>query len=307
MSKTDYYSSQIQSALTVDVEDYFHVAAFDQQIERREWGSKYPLRVERSTDRLLEIFDDHNAKATFFMLGWVANACPNLVRRIVDNGHELASHGYFHQKATNQSPLEFRRDVYRSKALLEDLAGVAMQGYRAPSFSVDPRNEWAFEVLAELGFEYSSSTYPVKHDQYGAPQWPKSLYQRAEGIFEIPIPTLSILGRNVPIGGGGFFRLYPYALSRALVKKYINETGLPYSFYFHPWEIDTEQPKVKQISSKSQFRHYLNIERMESRICRLLTDFSWNTMSHVYQINELRKNAKYTNNRDGIATPRRVG
>ena len=306
MSKTNY-SSQTQCALTVDVEDYFHVAAFDKQIKRDDWGRKYPSRVEHNIGQLLEIFSQYNVKATFFVLGWVANTCPSLVRRIVENGHELASHGYFHQKVTTQSRTSFRDDVYRSKALLEDLSGVALRGYRAPSFSIEPQTEWAFEVLAELGFEYSSSTYPVRHDQYGAPDWPKSLYQRPEGIFEIPIPTLSLLGRNIPIGGGGFFRLYPYRLSKVFITKYISETGLPYCFYFHPWEIDAVQPRVKHISSRSQFRHYLNLDRMESRVCRLLTDFAWNTMSQVYQIKELRKNAEYTNNRNGVATQSRVG
>ncbi|MBC7004736.1 DUF3473 domain-containing protein [Photobacterium sp. BZF1] len=273
-----------QCALTVDVEDYFHVAAFDKHISADEWGAKYPLRVERTTHRLLELFSENNAKATFFMLGWVAEACPNLARAIVDNGHELASHGYAHQKATSQSPEAFKLDVYRSKVFLEDTVGHRVNGYRAPSFSIDPRNEWAFSILAELGFIYSSSTYPVNHDHYGAPDWPKFKYLRPEGIYEIPIPTLEKAKRSIPIGGGGFFRLYPYQLSRFLINQYLQRTNQPYSFYFHPWEIDAGQPSVKGIPLKSRFRHYLNLNRTESRIQSLLADFSWNTMTNVYQL-----------------------
>ncbi len=279
-----YDTSKATCAMTVDVEDYFHVAAFDKTIHRSDWGIKYPLRVEQSTHRILELFDEHNVKATFFMLGWVANVCPSLAKAIVDNGHELASHGTHHQKATSQSPEAFRDDVYRSKALLEDITGVQINGYRAPSFSINPTNEWAFSVLAELGFVYSSSTYPVKHDHYGAPDWPKSKYLRPEGIYELPIPTLFKFGRSIPIGGGGFFRLYPYQLSKALITNYINRTGLPYSFYFHPWEIDEHQPRIADVPLKSHFRHYLNLGKMEDRVRYLLTDFSWNTMSHVFQL-----------------------
>ncbi|UUM32268.1 XrtA system polysaccharide deacetylase [Vibrio japonicus] len=287
-----------QCALTVDVEDYFHVAAFDKKVKRSDWGTTYPLRVEQNTYKILEIFDEHNVKGTFFMLGWVAKCCPQLAREIVKNGHELASHGYFHEKATAQSPLIFRQDVFRSKALLEDITGCPIHGYRAPSFSVNPRTEWVFSILAELGFLYSSSTYPVKHDHYGAPDWPKSKYLRPEGIVEIPIPTLHKLRKSVPIGGGGFFRLYPYSLSKTLIKRYLNETGQPYSFYFHPWELDHEQPRMTGIPVKSHFRHYLNLNRMEARIRSLLTDFSWNTMSHVFQLDGLTNDSKSTNQKD---------
>lgn len=284
MSESNSNLSNQPCAMTVDVEDYFHVSAFEKVIKREEWGKRFPLRVEKNTYRLLEIFDENNVKATFFMLGWVADACPKLTRDIVDAGHELASHGYSHKRATDQTAEEFEQDVYRSKALLEDLSGVEIRGYRAPSFSINPNSEWAFSVLAKLGFIYSSSTYPVKHDLYGAPDWPKEKYFRPEGIFEIPIPTLHKLQRSVPIGGGGFFRLYPYSMSKALIKDYIKTTGLPYSFYFHPWEIDSEQPRITGATFKSNFRHYLNLNRMEARIRCLLDDFSWNTMSHVFQL-----------------------
>ncbi len=273
------------NAMTVDVEDYFQVAAFEKKIQFQEWGKKYSIRVEKNTEKLLEIFATHNTKATFFMLGWVAEACPQLVRKITDQGHELASHGYAHQRANTQSPDIFREDVYRAKSFLEDTAGVKVNGYRAPSFSIDPSNEWAFEVLAKLGFTFSSSTYPVQHDLYGAPNWPRFKYLRPEGIVEIPIPTNIISGFNVPIGGGGFFRLYPYLLSKGLINKFLNQTEQPYSFYFHPWEIDTEQPRMSGVPLKSRFRHYLNINRMEKRLNNLLTDFNWDTMSNAYQLN----------------------
>lgn len=278
--------AQVSSnAMTVDVEDYFHVAAFEKKVQFQDWGSKYSIRVEKNTEKLLEIFDNHSTKATFFMLGWVAEACPQLVKKIADQGHELASHGYAHQRANTQSPAIFREDVYRAKSFLEDTAGVKVNGYRAPSFSIDPSNEWAFEVLAELGFTFSSSTYPVKHDLYGAPDWPRFKYLRPEGIVEIPIPTNIISGFNVPIGGGGFFRLYPYLLSKGLINKFLNQAAQPYSFYFHPWEIDTEQPRMSGVPLKSRFRHYLNINRMEKRLNNLLTDFNWDTMSNAYQLN----------------------
>lgn len=286
------------NAMTVDVEDYFHVSAFEGKIDFADWGTKYPLRVERNTHRVLEIFDSHDTKATFFALGWVAEACPQLMREIVEQGHELACHGYAHKRANRQSQSVFREDVHRCKSFLEDTCGVPVNGYRAPSFSIDPSNEWAFEVLAELGFLYSSSTYPVKHDLYGAPDWPRYKYERPEGITEIPIPANRNSFFNLPIGGGGFFRLYPYMLSKALIKRFISESGQPYSFYFHPWEIDDAQPRVTGIPIKSRLRHYLNLHRMENRLNQLLTDFNWDTMSNVYQINGLNNDDRSANQKD---------
>ncbi|WP_165314150.1 XrtA system polysaccharide deacetylase [Vibrio ziniensis] len=275
------------NAMTVDVEDYFQVSAFADKVQFSEWGnSKYPIRVENNTDRLLDIFSRHNTKATFFVLGWVAEARPNIVKKIVEQGHELASHGYAHQRANTQTPESFREDVYRSKAFLEDTSGIEVRGYRAPSFSIDPSNEWAFAILSQLGFTYSSSTYPVKHDLYGAPNWPRFKYKRPEGIIEIPIPTNKTAGINVPIGGGGFFRLYPYLLSKILINNFIKQAKHPYCFYFHPWEIDHTQPRMTDVPLKSQFRHYLNLHRMENRLDRLLNDFHWDTISKVYELNE---------------------
>ncbi|MCA2017119.1 DUF3473 domain-containing protein [Vibrio tritonius] len=280
-------SQRCSNAMTVDVEDYFQVAAFENQVQFADWGKKYEVRVERNTERLLALFDEHQAKATFFVLGWVAEHCPQLVRRIVEQGHELASHGYAHQRANTQSRKVFHEDVYRAKSFLEQTSGVAVKGYRAPSFSVNADNEWVFEVLAEVGFTFSSSTYPVKRDLYGAPDWPRLKYRRPEGIIEIPLPTNTSTGFKLPIGGGGFFRLYPYQMSKLLINRFITQTEQPFCFYFHPWEIDAQQPRMQGIPIKSRFRHYLNLGRMEQRLVHLLNDFEWNTVSHAYQLNGL--------------------
>ncbi|WP_019028751.1 XrtA system polysaccharide deacetylase [Colwellia piezophila] len=270
-----------KQVLTVDVEDYFHVSAFEKAINRDDWNN-LELRVEANTYRLLELFDKHQAKATFFTLGWVAERCPNLIKAIVAQGHELASHGFSHQRATIMTVDEFRADVSKSQQVLEDASGQAIIGYRAPSFSFNDSNTWAYQVLSDLGFEYSSSTYPIEHDLYGVPNWPRFKYQRIEGIIEIPVPTLSILGQNIGIGGGGYFRLYPYWLSKNRIDKYINTEKQPYCFYFHPWEIDPEQPRIPGVSVKSRLRHYLNLSRMEGKVIRLLEDYQWDTMKSVY-------------------------
>ena len=267
--------------MTVDVEDYFHVSAFENIITKDNW-SEHELRVERNTFRLLELFDQYNAKSTFFTLGWVAEQCPNLIKEIVAQGHELASHGYSHQRALGMTKAEFREDVERSKKVLEDIAGCQIKGYRAPSFSVKDDNDWIYEILVELGFEYSSSTYPIEHDLYGVPHWPRFKYQRPEGITEIPIPTIRRNGTNTGIGGGGYFRLYPYWMSKKRIEKFLAMEQQPYSFYFHPWEIDAKQPKVSGASIKSKIRHYINLSRMEGKIERLLKEYQWDTMANVY-------------------------
>ena len=270
-----------KQALTVDVEDYFHVSAFEKAIDKADWNN-LELRVETNTYRLLELFEQKQAKCTFFTLGWVAERCPNLIKAIVDQGHELASHGFAHQRATEMTPEQFLADVSKSKQILEDASGQAIIGYRAPSFSINDSNTWVYEVLAELGFEYSSSTYPIEHDLYGVPNWPRFKYQRDEGIIEIPVPTVRKNERNTGIGGGGYFRLYPYWLSKRRIDNYLNTEQQPYSFYFHPWEIDPEQPRVTGASIKSRLRHYLNLSRMEGKVERLLEDYQWDTMKSVY-------------------------
>lgn len=275
--------SQINNnnAMTVDVEDYFHVSAFESAIKKSDWDS-LQLRVEENTFQLLDLFDKYNAKSTFFTLGWVAERCPNLIKAIVDRGHELASHGYSHQRATEMTPTQFKDDVLRSKQILEDISGQKITGYRAPSFSINESNTWTYEILVELGFEYSSSTYPIEHDLYGVPNWPRFKYERPEGIIEIPVPTIRKSGINTGIGGGGFYRLYPYWLSKKRINQFLATENQPYSFYFHPWEIDPHQPKINGASMKSRFRHYLNLSRMEGKIIRLLEDFNWSTMHNVY-------------------------
>ncbi len=267
--------------MTVDVEDYFHVSAFEGVISSTDWPL-LEMRVEKNTYRLLELFDEYNVKSTFFTLGWVAEKCPELIRDIVANGHELASHGYSHQRALDMTKEEFFRDVDRSKKVLEDTSGIQIKGYRAPSFSVKDENRWVYDVLVELGFIYSSSTYPIKHDLYGVPDWPRFIHQRKEGIIEIPIPTVRKNGTNMGIGGGGYFRLYPYFLSKRRIEKFLIQEKQPYSFYFHPWEIDPDQPRVSGASFKSNIRHYINLSKMAGKIERLLQDFNWSTMEQVY-------------------------
>jgi len=270
-----------KQALTVDVEDYFHVSAFEKAIDKSDWQN-LELRVEKNTYRLLELFEQKQAKCTFFTLGWVAERCPNLIKAIVDQGHELASHGFAHQRTTEMTKAQFIDDVSKSKKILEDASGQAIIGYRAPSFSFNDSNTWVYESLVDLGFEYGSSTYPIEHDLYGVPHWPRFKYQREEGIIEIPIPTVRKNDNNIGIGGGGYFRLYPYWLSKRRIDNYLNTEQQPYSFYFHPWEIDPEQPRIAGASVKSKLRHYLNLSRMEGKIVRLLDDYQWDTMKSVY-------------------------
>jgi len=269
------------NAMTVDVEDYFHVSAFENVINPEDWSSCKPT-VDYNTRRLLERFAQYDCKSTFFVLGWVAQAFPELIQDITNAGHEIASHGFSHRRATEMTREDFYQDVDSSKKLLEDLTGKPVLGYRAPSFSINDTNTWVFEVLTELGFQYSSSTYPVKHDLYGVPEWPRFAYQRKEGILEIPVPTLRKNGANVGIGGGGYFRLYPYWLSKQRIDKFHQQEQQPYSFYFHPWEIDPYQPRVASASFKSKFRHYINLSSMEGKLERLLQDYQWSTMQAVY-------------------------
>lgn len=269
-------------AMTVDVEDYFHVSAFENQISPSEWSSCKPT-VDYNTRRLLDLFDEKNAKSTFFILGWVAEAFPDLIKDIHARGHEIASHGTNHRRATTLTRDQLKEDISSSLNLLEDLTGEKVIGYRAPSFSIGKTNEWAFELLVELGLKYSSSTYPIEHDLYGTPDWPRFAYNRPEGILEIPIPTLRKDDKNQGIGGGGFFRLYPYWLSKKRIERFMAEENAPYSFYFHPWEIDPNQPRVKGAPLLSKFRHYVNLSRMEKKLIRLLDDYQWSSMKDIYQ------------------------
>jgi polysaccharide deacetylase family protein (PEP-CTERM system associated) len=271
----------ITNALTIDVEDYFQVSAMAPYIRRSDWDSR-ECRVERNLGRILAMLDRRNTRATFFTLGWVAERYPHLVRDIVAQGHELASHGYGHERASDLSRQAFMEDIVRAKRLLEDISGVAVQGYRAPSFSIGTGNLWAFDCLRDAGYRYSSSIYPIRHDHYGMPDAPRFAHAVADGLTEIPVTTLRLRGRNWPSSGGGYFRLLPYALSRWMIGRVNAVDRQPAIFYFHPWEIDHAQPRVAGIDLKTRFRHYVNIGRMERRLEVLLSDFRWGRMDDIF-------------------------
>ncbi|MCO7226252.1 XrtA system polysaccharide deacetylase [Pleionea sp. CnH1-48] len=277
----------ITNAMTVDVEDYFQVSAFEPIAPREKWGEFQP-RVEQNTHKVLDLFAEKNIKATFFTLGIVAQQNPGVIKRIVDEGHELASHGMFHQRVTEMTPEEFGQDIKDSKALLEDLGGQAVRGYRAPSYSISKANLWAHEVLQESGYQYSSSVYPVKHDLYGIPDAPRFAYRpdNAPELVEIPITTFPLMGKNLPIGGGGYFRLFPYMLYRSLLKRFNQGENNSALFYFHPWEVDPEQPRPEGLSAKSRFRHYLNLDKTYHRLDRLTSEFNWGRMDTIFLENQ---------------------
>lgn len=271
----------MKNAMTIDVEDYFQVSAFAPYIARADW-ERLPCRTPANIERILGFLDEAGVKATFFTLGWIAERYPEVVRAIVAQGHELASHGYGHERASDLSPTAFADDVRRSKALLEDLGGVEVKGYRAPSFSIGTGNLWAFDVLAEAGYQYSSSVYPIQHDHYGMPDAPRWAHPVREGLIEVPVTTNRFGERNLPSSGGGYFRLLPYGVSRWLIGRVNRREQQSAVFYFHPWEIDPEQPRVAGIDAKSRFRHYVNLSRTEARIRRLLGDFAWGRMDEIF-------------------------
>lgn len=273
----------VRNVMSVDVEDYFQVGAFEHTIPRADWES-WPCRVEANIERILKLFERRGIQATFFTLGWIAERYPKVVHDIVAAGHELASHGYGHQRATDLSRAQFAADVGRAKKLLEDISGLEVQGYRAPSFSIGAGNLWALDVLAEAGYRYSSSIYPIAHDHYGMPEAPRFPYrpERCPQLLEMPPTTVNLMGRNLPAAGGGYFRLMPYPLARHLIRKVNEEEAKPCMFYFHPWEVDPGQPHVDGAGLKSRFRHYVNLSRMEAKLDRLLGDFRWGRADQVY-------------------------
>lgn len=284
--------------LSIDVEDYFHVSAFERISPPSSWGD-FECRVERNTDCVLELLAEHDMRATFFILGWVAQFSPQLVRKIAALGHEIASHGYGHQRVPTQSRADFRTDIRTSKLLLEDLSGMAVKGYRAPSYSIGHDSLWAFDELVEAGYVYDSSVFPVQHDFYGIADWPRfsfPLQRTGSGgwvpgcaddgscaIVEVPISTLNRGGRNLPIAGGGYFRLYPYALTRAGLRQINAREQRPFLFYIHPWEFDPGQPRMKNAGMKSRFRHYLNLDKTQKRFARLLQDFRFAAISDILE------------------------
>lgn len=271
----------ITNALTIDVEDYFQVSAFRPYIRRDEWDTR-ECRVERNVQCILQVLAEREVKATFFTLGWVAERYPQLVRDLVAQGHELASHGYGHQRASDLSREQFAQDVGRTKKMLEDLSGLPVQGYRAPSFSIGTGNLWAFDLLSEAGYRYSSSIYPIQHDHYGMPESPRFAYRVGTGLLEVPVTTVRLFNRNLPSSGGGYFRLLPYALSRWMIGKVNRDDQEPAILYFHPWEFDPDQPRIPGLDAKTRFRHYVNISRTEGRLRRLLQDFRWGRMDHIF-------------------------
>jgi len=273
----------LRNALTIDVEDYFQVSAFAPYIARADWP-RLECRVEANIERILLLLDSRRIHATFFTLGWIAERYPAMLRRVADAGHEVASHGYAHLRASDQSAGQFADDVRRSKSILEQLTGLAVHGYRAPSFSIGAANLWAFDVLQEAGYRYSSSIYPIRHDHYGMPDAPRFAWRPRgpHGMLELPVSTVRLRGRNLPAGGGGYFRLMPYALSRWLLRRINSRDGQAGIFYFHPWELDPGQPRPPGLDARTRFRHYLNLGRMEARLARLTGDFAWDRMDRIF-------------------------
>jgi polysaccharide deacetylase family protein (PEP-CTERM system associated) len=272
-----------RNAMSVDVEDWFQVQAFAQVISRDEWDG-LESRVVGNTLRVLDLFSDAGVRATFFTLGWVAERHPQIIRRIVSDGHELASHGFGHERVDQIGEANFRHDIRQAKAVLEDAAGVEVVGYRAPTFSISARGTpWAHDVLAEEGYLYSSSVFPISHDLYGSPDAPRQPYRPSSGgVVELPMTTVRLLGRNLPCSGGGWFRLVPYPVFKAGLRRANAADQGPGVFYFHPWEVDPAQPRVAEASRLSRFRHYTGLSRMAGRVEQLLQDFTWGRMDQVF-------------------------
>ena len=273
------------NAFTVDVEDYFHVAALSSVISRASWGSR-ELRVERNTERLMEILAERGVHATFFVLGWLAERVPALVRRIAEAGHEVACHGYSHQLVYKQTPGEFREETVRAKHFLEDTVGHAVLGYRAASFSVTRQSLWALDVLIDLGFRYDSSIFPIHHDLYGIPGATPEPHRvsapSGRTLAEFPMSAANFFGLQVPVSGGGYFRILPYWLTRAGLEQINHRRGRPFAFYLHPWELDPGQPRIK-VGAFSRFRHYTNLSRCEARLRRVLGEFAFTSMYECLQ------------------------
>ena len=274
-------AAAVVNALSIDVEDYFQVSALAPHFPHAGWDS-VPRRVERNVDRVLALLADAGAHATFFTLGWIAERHPGLLRRIAAQGHEIASHGYAHERVTALTPAALLGDLNRAKAVLEDVSGCAVQGYRAPSFSIGRTNQWAFDVIAQSGHRYSSSVYPVRHDHYGMPEAPRFAWRVREGLLEVPVTTSRVLRANLPAGGGGYFRLLPYPVSRWMLRRVNQVDRQPAVFYFHPWEIDPQQPRVRGTDLRTRFRHYVNLHRTEQRLQRLLRDLQWDRLDRVF-------------------------
>jgi polysaccharide deacetylase family protein (PEP-CTERM system associated) len=272
----------IVNGLSVDVEDWFQVGAFEQVIDRGNWDG-IKTRVEDNVERILDLFAEADVRATFFTLGWVARRHPVMIRRIVDAGHEIASHGYDHARVFTFTRAEFATDIRRAREVIEDCAGVAVTGYRAPSFSIDSRTPWAFAELAEQGYAYSSSVAPVVHDHYGWPEAPRFAFRPLpwSSLVELPVTTAILGGRRVAAGGGGFFRVLPYGFSRWAIRQVNRAERRPAMFYFHPWEIDPEQPRLGHAPLRSRLRHYTGLARMADKLRALVHEFRWGRMDMI--------------------------
>lgn len=274
---------KIKNAFTVDVEDYFQVEALSEKVNRKDWG-KFESRVEKNTDVIMSILDENNISGTFFILGWVAKRHPNIVKNISDAGHEIASHGMSHQLIYNQSPEVFRNETRDSKKLIEDLCQKEVIGYRAATYSITKKSLWALDILAEEGFKYDSSIFPMRHDRYGIPDinpLPHLLTTpNGLNLVEFPITTVKTKHLTLPVAGGGYFRIFPYMYTRWGLKR-TNKNNQPFVFYIHPWEVDPEQPRVDGLSTLSKFRHYSNLKICHKRLEKLTRDFDFTTMDKV--------------------------
>jgi polysaccharide deacetylase family protein (PEP-CTERM system associated) len=277
------------NALSVDIEDWFQVGAFENVIARDDWDG-LEQRVERNSDAVLTLFGEAGVKGTFFTLGWVAERYPALIRRISDSGHEVASHGWDHRRVFTMTPAEFREDLERARVAIENACGQAPAGYRAPSFSIDARTPWAHRVLAEQGYVYSSSVAPIRHDHYGWPEAPRFAYRPIEGkeLIELPVTTVDVAGRRMAAGGGGFFRLLPYAFSDWAIRRANRREQRPAVFYFHPWEIDPGQPRVEGAPLKSRLRHYSRLSAMRPKLLKLLKSHPWGRTDEVVRAERAR-------------------
>ena len=266
----------MKNALTVDLEDYFHVSAYSGRVRLEEWDS-YPSRVVANTDRLLALLAEHNCLATFFVLGWVAEKKPEIVARVAAAGHEIACHSLLHRKIFDLTPQEFREDTHRAKAVIEDATGKKVVGYRAPSFSVTKKSSWALDILAEEGFQYDSSVFPVRHPSYGIPDAPRTPYwinTPSGRILEFPMPTLAIGSMRSPIGGGAYLRFLPYSYTRWAIRHLNRQENFPVCVYIHPWELDPEQPRMGG-SLSARARHYFGLRGTEFKLRKLISDIEF--------------------------------
>jgi polysaccharide deacetylase family protein (PEP-CTERM system associated) len=273
----------MRNALTIDVEDYYQVSGFERDIRRDDW-EKYPSRVVQNTRRILSLLEDRGVRATFFVLGWVAERFPKLVHEIDNAGHEIGSHSYWHRLVYNLTPREFRDDLCRSRDLLQTITGKPVNSYRAPSFSITSESLWALDILADEGFKIDASVFPIRHHRYGIPDAPSHPYVHEAGsgrLWEFP-SSVSCIGKiNIPISGGGYFRMLPYRLTARLLRRINTQFKQPFTFYIHPWEIDPEQPRMRVATPVARFRHYLNLTTTEAKLVLLLTEFSFDRMDRV--------------------------